>query len=102
MRSVIFTEWLKDLNNQFRLQNQKILLLLDNATSHFNLKLNSSDEEPGNSDPEELHSTRSNNHGHGCSRSRSRVCGRGHPKLSNTTPNNQRSRTNRQSKGKRG
>ncbi|CAG8817004.1 20465_t:CDS:2, partial [Gigaspora margarita] len=50
----IFAKWLKDLDNQFRLQNWKILLLLDNATSHFNPKLNSSDEEPSNNirDPE--------------------------------------------------
>ncbi|CAG8495762.1 20577_t:CDS:2 [Gigaspora margarita] len=42
----IFAKWLKDLDNQFRLQNQKILLLFDNATSYFNPKLNSSNEEP--------------------------------------------------------
>ncbi|CAG8854907.1 35700_t:CDS:2, partial [Gigaspora margarita] len=51
MRSDIFAEWLKDLDNQFRLQNQKILLLFNNATSHFNPKLNSSDEEPDIRDP---------------------------------------------------
>ena len=36
MRSDIFEEWLKYTNNIFRVQNRKILLLVDNASSHIN------------------------------------------------------------------
>jgi DDE superfamily endonuclease len=35
MRSEIFSEWLRGLDNQFRRENRKILLLVDNAPSHF-------------------------------------------------------------------
>ena len=38
MRSDIFIEWLKYLNNYFRIKNKKILLLIDNAGSHLNQK----------------------------------------------------------------
>jgi hypothetical protein len=34
MTQAIFEEWLEDLNHVMRKQNRKILLLLDNATSH--------------------------------------------------------------------
>lgn len=36
MRSDIFIEWLKNLDNYFRVKNKKILLLVDNAGSHLN------------------------------------------------------------------
>lgn len=36
MRSDIFVEWLRYLDNYFRTLDQKILLLIDNAGSHFN------------------------------------------------------------------
>ena len=36
MRSDIFGEWLEYINSGFRAQNRKILLLIDNASSHFN------------------------------------------------------------------
>ncbi|GET00208.1 tigger transposable element-derived protein 6-like [Rhizophagus clarus] len=36
MRNDIFGEWLEYMNNKFRAQNRKILLLIDNASSHFN------------------------------------------------------------------
>ena len=38
MRSDIFIEWLKYLNNYFRIKNKKVLLLIDNAGSHLNSK----------------------------------------------------------------
>jgi DDE superfamily endonuclease len=38
MRSDIFIEWLKHLDNYFRTLDRKILLLIDNAGSHFNPK----------------------------------------------------------------
>jgi DDE superfamily endonuclease len=38
MRSDIFIEWLKHLDYYFRTMNRKILLLIDNAGSHFNSK----------------------------------------------------------------
>ncbi|EXX62782.1 hypothetical protein RIR_jg9411.t1 [Rhizophagus irregularis DAOM 181602=DAOM 197198] len=38
MKSDIFVEWLHCLNNWFRVMSQKILLLIDNAESHFNPK----------------------------------------------------------------
>jgi DDE superfamily endonuclease/Tc5 transposase DNA-binding domain/CENP-B N-terminal DNA-binding domain len=34
MTMTVFEEWLKTLNNLFRIQNRKILLLIDNASSH--------------------------------------------------------------------
>ena len=36
MRSDIFGKWLEYINIIFRVQNRKILLLIDNALSHFN------------------------------------------------------------------
>ncbi|GBC02620.1 hypothetical protein RclHR1_04710008 [Rhizophagus clarus] len=36
MRSDIFGEWLEYINNKFQIQNRKILLLIDNTSSHFN------------------------------------------------------------------
>ena len=38
MRSDIFIEWLNHLDYYFRTMNQKILLLIDNAGSHFSPK----------------------------------------------------------------
>ncbi|CAG8772107.1 14936_t:CDS:2, partial [Rhizophagus irregularis] len=38
MRSDIFVEWLNHLDYYFRTLNQKILLIIDNAGSHFNPK----------------------------------------------------------------
>jgi hypothetical protein len=38
MRSDIFIEWLHYLDNWFRTVDRKILLLIDNAGSHFNPK----------------------------------------------------------------
>lgn len=35
MRSDIFEEWLRNLNGYFRIQDKKILLLIDNAAAHF-------------------------------------------------------------------
>jgi hypothetical protein len=39
LTQAIFEEWLEDLNNMMRKQNRKILLLLDNATSHCATKV---------------------------------------------------------------
>uniref|UniRef100_U9UD34 HTH CENPB-type domain-containing protein n=1 Tax=Rhizophagus irregularis (strain DAOM 181602 / DAOM 197198 / MUCL 43194) TaxID=747089 RepID=U9UD34_RHIID len=39
MRADIFIEWLHHLDNYFCIMNQKILLLIDNAGSHFNPKV---------------------------------------------------------------
>jgi len=39
MRSDIFVEWIKDLDYYFRTMERKILLLVDNAGSHFNPKI---------------------------------------------------------------
>jgi hypothetical protein len=38
MRSDIFIEWLEHLDYYFRTMNRKVLLLIDNAGSHFNSK----------------------------------------------------------------
>lgn len=38
MRSDIFIEWLEYLDYYFRTMNRKVLLLIDNAGSHFNSK----------------------------------------------------------------
>lgn len=34
MTSVIFVDWLQKLNNKFKLQNRKIILFIDNCSSH--------------------------------------------------------------------
>lgn len=39
MRSDIFIEWLENLDYYFRTMGRKILLLIDNAGSHFNPKI---------------------------------------------------------------
>jgi len=40
MTNVIFTEWAKDINRQMRKKSRKIMIFVDNATSHnHNLKL---------------------------------------------------------------
>jgi hypothetical protein len=50
MRSDIFGKWLEYINIIFRAQNRKILLLIDNASSHFNPDKNNNQEieESGN------------------------------------------------------
>ncbi|CAG8805563.1 8735_t:CDS:2, partial [Cetraspora pellucida] len=64
---------LKDLDDQFQHVNQKILLLLDNASSHVcPNSQNPPDEEYKNSDSEdieELSPIRTNNHGNRCGHS---------------------------------
>jgi hypothetical protein len=55
MRSNIFIEWLQHLDRWFRTMDRKILLLIDNAVSHFNPKIldennNNTDEEVDDSD----------------------------------------------------
>ena len=37
MNSTIFEEVLRELDGYFKAKNKKILLLVDNASSHFNL-----------------------------------------------------------------
>lgn len=39
MTGIVFLEWLKSVNNSLRQKNRKILLFLDNATSHQNVEL---------------------------------------------------------------
>ena len=34
MKQDIFEEWLKDLDYKFRVEDRRVLLLIDNATSH--------------------------------------------------------------------
>ena len=57
MRSDIFIEWLQYLDNWFRIMDQKILLLIDNAGSHFNPKI----LDESNNINEELSETDSDN-----------------------------------------
>jgi len=42
MTQKIFYHWIKDLDVKFRCQNQKVLMLLDNASSHINSNKNKS------------------------------------------------------------
>ncbi len=58
MRSDIFIEWLQYLDNWFRTMGRKILLLIDNAGSHFNPKI--LDEEADSSSEEEIVAESSN------------------------------------------
>ncbi|CAB5358617.1 unnamed protein product [Rhizophagus irregularis] len=53
MRSDIFVEWLHHLDNWFRVIDQKILLLIDNARSHFNPKTFDEDSSNLSEDNEE-------------------------------------------------
>jgi hypothetical protein len=39
MTSEIFSEWLNEVNWKMKRANQKILLFVDNATSHIDLNL---------------------------------------------------------------
>ncbi len=43
MWSDIFEKWLKSINNRFRVENRKILLFIDNVSSHFNPDENEQD-----------------------------------------------------------
>ncbi len=54
MRSDIFTDWLNYLDNYFRTLDRKILLLVDNAGSHFNPKVFEQDDEGADNDNQEL------------------------------------------------
>jgi hypothetical protein len=45
MRSDIFIEWLRHLDYYFRIINRKVLLLIDNASFHFNPKKFKKDED---------------------------------------------------------
>ena len=45
MRSDIFGEWLEYTNSGFRAQNRKVLLLIDNASSHFNPDKNNTEQD---------------------------------------------------------
>ena len=47
MRADIFIEWLQHLDNVFRMMDQKILLLIDNAGSHFNPKILDENDDNG-------------------------------------------------------
>jgi hypothetical protein len=53
MKSDIFVEWLHHLDNWFRIMDQKILLLIDNAGSHFNPKTFDKDNSDLSEDEEE-------------------------------------------------
>ena len=44
MNSIIFEEVLQEIDNYFRAQNKKILLLMDNAPSHFDPHYSHNDE----------------------------------------------------------
>ncbi|CAG8802891.1 11464_t:CDS:2, partial [Gigaspora rosea] len=53
MRNDIFSEWLKDLDQRFRIQNCQVLLLVDNASSHFHDQTNVPESHESNSDLDE-------------------------------------------------
>ncbi|CAB4384245.1 unnamed protein product [Rhizophagus irregularis] len=72
MNSVIFKEVLCEMDNYFRAKNKKILLLVDNASSHFNLNCSSAEQdeqdeqdEDDNTNDEEIETTASRGHGGG-------------------------------------
>ena len=39
MTKLIFEEWMIKLNNDFKKENRKVLMLLDNCSSHVDLEL---------------------------------------------------------------
>jgi len=50
MRSDIFIEWIEHLDYYFRTMNRKVLLLVDNAGSHFNSKRLENNDDDVNDD----------------------------------------------------
>jgi hypothetical protein len=54
MRSDIFIEWLRHLDNWFRTTGRKILLLIDNAGSHFNPKVLDEETDSSGEESEEV------------------------------------------------
>jgi len=62
MRSDIFIEWLNDLDYYFHTLDKKILLLIDNAGSHFNpKKFEEINEESENDSDNDQESSQSSN-----------------------------------------
>ena len=54
MWSDIFIEWLNNLDYYFRTMNKKVLLLIDNAGSHFNPKRFKQDDDDNDINNEEI------------------------------------------------
>jgi hypothetical protein len=55
MRSDIFIEWLNHLDYYFRTKKRKVLLLIDNAGSHFNAKkFEKNDDDDDNEENEDI------------------------------------------------
>ena len=54
MRSDIFIEWLRYLDNYFRIKDKKVLLLIDNAGSHLNPKRFEQNEDSEDSEEEPI------------------------------------------------
>ena len=61
MRSDIFVEWIKHLDYHFRTMDRKILLLVDNAGSHFNPKVLEDDNVSDDESNSEQESSQRNN-----------------------------------------
>jgi hypothetical protein len=62
MNSVIFKEVFCEINSYFKVKNKKILLLVDNASSYFNLNCssveqNEQDEQDENNTNKEIETT---------------------------------------------
>jgi hypothetical protein len=57
MNSVVFEEVLREMDSYFRAQNKKILLLVDNAPSHFNPHCSPTDIEQDEPDEQDKDNT---------------------------------------------
>jgi hypothetical protein len=78
MNSLVFEEVLREMDNYFRIQDKKILLLIDNAPSHFNpcssstLGIEQDNQDEDNDD--EIEFVASGSSGHNGRSGRSRGC----------------------------
>ncbi|CAG8734338.1 2156_t:CDS:2, partial [Cetraspora pellucida] len=61
MRNNIFSEWLINLDQKFHLQNRQVLLLVDNASSHFHNQPSIYETHESNESNSDLNEETSNN-----------------------------------------
>jgi hypothetical protein len=100
MRNDLFSEWLKNLDQIFRIQNRQVLILVDNASSHFHNQPNvdKSRELDGSGSNSEESASDNNSEPEISTTLRGNRRGRGRPRLTRT---NQSLSNGRGSRGSR-
>ncbi|CAG8536197.1 3783_t:CDS:2 [Cetraspora pellucida] len=95
MRNDIFSEWLINLNRKFHLQNRQVLLLVDNALSHFHNQPSTHETYESNESNSDLDEETSNNSELEVTTvSRRNRRGRGRPRLTRTNQGANNSHSN--------